>query len=355
MNIKKASSKIDSLQAIRAFAAIAVMLFHGTQIINERIDYLFLDNIFMAGFSGVDVFFVLSGFIILYTSSTGNNNTTIFLKKRFIRIYPIYWIVTALLMAAFFISPSTEQSYKGDITTILGSFALFPQSKYIVGVAWTLTYEVIFYLVFAVTYFRKPVFLFYAFIGWVSIIFIFYIFNIKTDFVLIHVFTNPIILNFTLGCLVAYSYKRYSKLSFSNWFFWGGLILFFLMWVIFYQLKTLDVSIFSGDMARVYLFGIPSAILIFGALYLPSAVPQLLVYLGDASYSLYLIHGTVLSSLIKVVIKLNISSLFDNFSGATVLFIGTLIISCLFYSAVERPLLKFLNNPAKWNRRFVSQ
>jgi len=233
MNIKKASSKIDSLQAIRAFAAIAVMLFHGTQIINERIDYLFLDNIFIAGFSGVDVFFVLSGFIILYTSGSGKNNITTFLKKRFIRIYPIYWIVTALLMAAFFVSPSAEQSYKGDLITILGSFALFPQSKYIVGVAWTLTYEVIFYLVFAVTYFRRPIFLFYAFIGWITIIFIFHIsyfifhiFNIKTDIFLIHVLTNPIILNFSLGCLVAYSYKRYSSLNFSNCFFWGGLYCF---------------------------------------------------------------------------------------------------------------------------------
>jgi len=166
--------------------------------------------------------------------------------------------------------------------------------------------------------------------------------------------TNPIILNFSLGCLVAYSYKRYSSLNFSNGFFWGGLILFFLMWVIFYQLKTSDASVFSGDMARVYLFGIPSAILIFGALYLPSAVPQLLVYLGDASYSLYLIHGTVLSGLIKVVIKLNLGDFFDNFAGATILFISTIIISCCFYSAVERPLLKFLNNPARWSRGLAS-
>lgn len=79
MIVQKTSSQIDSLQAIRAFAAIAVMLFHGTKMLQDKLGYLFLNNVFIAGFSGVDVFFVLSGFIILYTSSAN--------KKKY---YPFY-------------------------------------------------------------------------------------------------------------------------------------------------------------------------------------------------------------------------------------------------------------------------
>jgi len=343
MTVQNTSSKIDPLQAIRAFASITVMLFHGTSIIHERLGYLFLGNFFLAGFSGVDVFFVLSGFIILYTSSTGKNNTLKFLKKRFIRIYPIYWVITALLIAAFFISPSAEQSYKGDTGIIFGSFSLFPQKRYVLGVAWTLSYEVIFYLVFALTYFRKPTYLFYALTVWIGVILLFHFLSIKTDIYAINALTSPIILDFSFGCLVAYLYRQNSDFRHSGWFFWGGFLLFILMWIIFYKLKISDPSTFSGDMHTVYLFGIPAAFLIFGALYLNVAVPRLLVYLGDASYSLYLVHGTALSILIKIVTHFNQVLLFSSFWGAIALFISTLIISCCFYSLVEKKLLMFLN------------
>jgi len=60
------------------------------------------------------------------------------------------------------------------------------------------------------------------------------------------------------------------------------------------------------------------------------------------------------SNLIKIVSKLDFVTLFDNFSGVTSLFIGTIVISRCFYSAVKRPLLKFLNNPARCNRGLAS-
>ena len=347
MIIPKASSKIDSLQAIRAFAAIIVMMAHGTQMLEERLGYLFLNNIFMAGFSGVDIFFVLSGFIILFTSRTGKSNRNTFIKRRFIRIYPIYWIVTAFLIIAYLLSPSTDQAYKGVPEIIFGSFTLFPQKRYVLGVAWTLTYEVLFYIIFAATYFRNPRYLFYALTGWVSIILLLHFFNIKTGFFALDALTRPIILDFAFGCLIAYAYKRYSNFMHSGWFFWSGLILFILMWAIFYHYKTSDVSFFTGEMTRVYLFGIPAALLIFGALYLPVTVSGLLVYLGDASYSLYLVHGTILSMLIKIVIKFNYETLFSSFFGAIALFIGTLFISCCFYSLVEKNLLQLLNRPIR--------
>ena len=343
----KTSTKIDSLQAIRAFAAIFVMLFHGTEILHERLGYLFLNNIFNAGFSGVDIFFVLSGFIILHTSSVGKNNIVNFIKKRFIRIYPVYWLITVLLIVLFFISPTADQSYKGEFDVIVGSFLLIPQKQYVVGVAWTLAYEVIFYLVFAATFFRNPKFLLYAFASWVVIILIFYFFNIKTGFFAIDSLTRPVILNFALGCMVAFLYKQYPNFRNSGWIFWGAMLLFLLTWSIFYQIKASNSTAFTGDMARVYLFGIPASFMIFGALYLTVAIPRILVFLGDASYSIYLLHGTVLSLLIKIIFKLKLSTMFSSFEGAITLFILTLVISCLFYSIVERKILKLFNKLIK--------
>ena len=165
------SSKIDSLQAIRGFAAIGVLMFHGTEMIHTKLGYLPMNNLSIVGFSGVDVFFVLSGFIILYTSF-GKTSISNFIKKRIIRIYPIYWVVTVLLISLYFISPSPDQAHKGDLGVILGSLSLFPQEHYVVGVAWTLTYEVIFYLVFAVSYFKSPKVFYYTFFSWAAMILI---------------------------------------------------------------------------------------------------------------------------------------------------------------------------------------
>ena len=95
-----------------------------------------------------------------------------------------------------------------------------------------------------------------------------------------------------------------------------------------------------NELSRVYLFGIPAALTIFGSLYLQLNIPRLLTYLGDASYSLYLLHGTVLSLLIKILDKLNLSLFFSNFYGAVSLFICTIIISSCFYSLVEKNLQK---------------
>ncbi|MCX7085678.1 MAG: acyltransferase [Methylococcales bacterium] len=346
MSTEKKLSKIDTLQAIRAFASIAVMLFHGTQIIHERLNYLFLNNFFIAGFSGVDIFFVLSGFIILYTSNSNSIDSSIFLKKRFIRIYPIYWLVTLLLVIAFFISPSTENAHKGDLYTILGSITLFPQKDYVIGVAWTLTYEVIFYLFFAFTYFRKPRYLFYGFTIWITSILITFFLKLDTNYHIFKTLLDPVILNFAFGCIIAFVYKRFTNETHGIWYFWIGLIFFTLSWLFYYQLKLDSSDLLDSDISRVYLFGLPAAVLIFGSLYLKNNVPKWLVYLGDASYSLYLVHGTVLSILIKIIIKFNLSSQFINFYGALSLFVTTLILSCCFYSFIEKNLIKLIKSYA---------
>ncbi|MDD4914429.1 MAG: acyltransferase [Methylococcales bacterium] len=352
MSIKEISrsAKIDSLQAIRGFAATGVMLAHGSSMLDERLGYLFLNNLSMVGASGVDVFFVLSGFIILYTSSSGQTTFGNFLKRRFIRIYPIYWIVTAMLIIQYQLAPTLAQAHKGELPVVLGSITLFPQPKYVVGVAWTLTYEVLFYLVFALTYFKSPRLFAYAAGIWAVLILLVYGLDLKIGIYALDALSNPIILEFLFGCILAYVFKRFPDFRHSRWFFWSGLMLLLLMWGLYYQNKTSIGDAFFDEMARVYYFGIPAACLIFGALYLSGAVPRVLVFLGDASYSLYLIHGTILSLLLKLVFKFNLQDSFAGFAGALALFAGTLLISGLFYRLLEKRLLGRLNRLFVTNR-----
>jgi peptidoglycan/LPS O-acetylase OafA/YrhL len=332
-------NKIDGLQSLRAVAAIFVMVFHGTQMIEKQLGYSFLNNFFMAGFSGVDIFFVLSGFIILYTSYKANYSIAGFLKKRFIRIYPIYWVVSFLLVLAFLFAPDPGQSYKTNLSFILSSFSLFPQEKYIVGIAWTLSYEVIFYLVFAFTYLRNPKLLLYTFIVWISIILITDMLHLKTGVYAVDALLNPIIINFALGCLVAHLYIRYAQFVQWRQVLATGLFLFALSWVVYYIIVKDDPVAFTAPISRVYLFGLPSAFIIFGIAYSNSFNNKVMVYLGDASYSLYLIHGTVLSMILKLVVKFRVDSLLANMGGALVIFGATILVGCLFYRFVEKPLI----------------
>lgn len=334
--------KIDALQAMRAFAAILVMFFHGTAIIGRELNYNFANGFFYIGFVGVDVFFVLSGFIIFYTSKPTSFNIPEFFKKRFIRIYPIYWIVISGLILQYFISPTPDKAFKGDPEVILASATLFPHEVLIVGVAWTLTYEVIFYLMFGLTFAISRKFFFRSFACWSVIIVICYFFNIKSQFFAINALINPIILEFGFGCLIAYLYQNIKYFNYWKWAVAiGGILLAADIVVIYFALKN-DPAAFSAGIHRVYLFGIPSTILIFGLLYFDKPVYKLLVMLGDASYSVYLIHGTVISTTAQILAKIHLKNIVNNMGGAILIFAFTLAVGRVFYLLVEKPLVRFL-------------
>lgn len=346
--------RIDSLQFLRAFAAISVMIFHGTKMLEAQLKFKFLDKLFVSGYSGVDVFFVISGFIILHTSNTQDFNVFRFFKKRFIRIFPVYWLVTIALLIAYCISPSSDQSYKGNINVIIGSLTLFPQKQYVVGIAWTLTFEVMFYIVFAIAYSAGKKCLYITLITWSAIILLLYALGIKASNTFADMFLNPIILEFGFGCLLAYLYEHYKHVKASSLIAATGILLFITSWFVFYNAKYTNDDAFGSNLSRVYLFGVPAAISIYGLLYYANKVSPIFIYLGNASYSLYLIHGTVISVILKVLYKLRIDNYFSNTLGGLSIFVLTIIISCLFYSFVEKPILSILSGyKAKRNKHSI--
>ena len=290
---------------------------------------------------------MLSGFIIYYTTFSKPPSVGSFVTKRFIRIYPIYWVVTLLLIAAYFLSPSPSQAHKADPLVIAGSLLLWPQEKYVVGVAWTLTYEIVFYLVFAFTFLRKPIYLLYAFAVWITASLLCAIFSLKTGFHAIDSLLDPIVINFALGCVVAYVFTRLPSFRYGNSFLVFGAFAFAAAWLIYQNAVLQDASAFTHLFSRVCLFGLPSAIFIFGCLYVNTRMPGWLVYLGDASYSIYLIHGTVLVVSLKLAGKLNFSPLLNNFSGATFLFLFTIAVGGIFHTWVEKPISRFMAASAK--------
>ncbi|WP_345952713.1 acyltransferase [Mucilaginibacter sp. PAMB04168] len=335
----KISATIDSVQVMRAFAAVSVLFFHGTHIIDNKLNFLFLNNFFDAGYSGVDVFFVISGFIILHTCMGKDFNAFTFLKKRFVRIYPVYWVVTLAVIIAYQIAPEGVQPYKEDWRIILGSLALVPQKIYIIGIAWTLTFELLFYVVFAVAYSIGKKFLFAVLFVWAAVILALYAADVKPASVALNMLVNPIIIEFFFGCLIAYFYNRYREFKYHYILSTIGFIWFAVNWVIYWTAKNNDADAFSTYISRVYLFGVPAAILISGIVFYKKSIAPLFVYIGNASYSLYLIHGTVISILIKILFVLKIQTYFANNIGSVAILLATVLIGCAFYRFVEAPII----------------
>lgn len=143
---------VYNVQVLRATAALMVVVYHGLH--NQKIVYD-CDAVGRPLASGVDVFFVVSGFVMVYVTSQRAVTPWAFLRDRMIRIYPVYWLVTLLLVLLTLTGFKPVGVHAWDVEDLVSSLALWPsmradgQPTPIVSVAWTLIYEMLFYFVFA--------------------------------------------------------------------------------------------------------------------------------------------------------------------------------------------------------------
>ncbi len=347
--------ELTSLQVLRAVAAIAIVMAHV-----NRITEIYLNVNLHFSFAvfhdwGIDLFFVISGFIIFYTHFKDFGNAERlrnFLKKRFLRIYPTYWLVTLILLPIFFIFPGIGSGYERDISVIIKSLMLFPQSHSpILFVGWTLVHEIRFYLIFALLIYKKRLGIIIASLILLGTLFR-YIGNINTgNFLIDDYLLSYYNWEFFLGCVASYllisTQARLVKALLAS-----SMVLTFVVVLLNQPLKINETILqlsFDNSLLirqRIFLLGIPFAMILYllARLELKTKVvmPKFLMYLGAASYSMYLIHYLFISLLLRVVIKTN---LFHSSFFSYAMFIVALVSiagGCLFYSLVEKPLLKYL-------------
>ena len=154
------TNRVDALQALRAIAATLVMLFHVTMSTPDFMGFEFAGNVFDRAMAGVDIFFVLSGFIIYHSVKSKPGMTRWdFAVSRFTRLFPIYWVVIAALIVGEALHLSGGNPERLEAATIIRSLLLAPSPHshfpkgYVLDVAWTLVIEVGFYLLFALLFF----------------------------------------------------------------------------------------------------------------------------------------------------------------------------------------------------------
>lgn len=321
--------KLEALQVLRALAATAVMLFHGSALLEARAGSAFASALWRPAHHGVDVFFVLSGFIIHY-SAAGVTGPREFLTRRFIRLFPVYWVVTGLLLAAYALAPTPEMAHKADPGVIARSVLLLPAPRHVVGVAWTLVYEAWFYALFGLLFFRSRRAFYAVLCAWSALAWGSPLWLGATSSFSLKALFHPIVSEFLMGCLAAEAFARLrGRAALPS--LGLGAVLFAAAWA---------AEMGGHDANRALAFGLPSAGIVYGAAALQRRWPGWLVHLGDASYSLYLVHATVMSALLQLAARLGGMPLAASLAGNLALYGATLLAAVLFYRAVEAPLLK---------------
>jgi peptidoglycan/LPS O-acetylase OafA/YrhL len=128
--------------------------------------------------------------------------------------------------------------------------------------------------------------------------------------------------------------------------------------IISFVLSGLNIYYGIFNINRVILFGIPSFMIIYGLVSLEvnqkiKNIPKVLIFLGDASYSIYLIHYPLLSMANKVFNSLKVYDILGNFVSCSIITIGIVTICCLFYMIIEKPLLSNINRFVIKRRQIV--
>ncbi len=318
------------LQAGRGIAALLVVLFHTTLLFASK-KYWGVKiggGLFGFGYAGVEFFFVLSGFIILYAHERDIDNPRSvwrYLGKRFRRIYPIYWLITLALTAVVLMTRDFHRALIPNSFLLIGA-----HTGAVLAVAWTLFHEVLFYLIFAVLIVNFRVGLI-AFGLW-------FIACIASLFGSVpHYSFAPLNLLFGFGMVAALASSR---LRLQNWLWWAGIVGFGLVGVA-------DVRFgFGATSPIIFAYGLAAAVFVAGGASAERAgriaAPVALCRLGDASYVLYLIHYPILSVLAKFWHR--VPSLASMAPAPTaLLFVGICVFAAVvIHRWIERPLMALL-------------
>ena len=312
-------AQLDTVQALRAVAALSVVGMHIPAIEH--------------GAFGVDLFFVISGFIVCHVAAADPGR---FLLKRAIRVVPLYWLCTLALFALAIAAPGLMGATRADCGELVRSLAFVPfvksngQVHPLLYLGWTLNYEMLFYALFALSLLiapRRP--------HVPAIALLLALFGIgrmtTVDSVPLQFWTGPVVIEFAFG-IVAYRIWRSGALQRLDPTL--AVTLALAAWVV---MAPLDLEPLSET--RPWLWGLPAMLAFLATLSLEGRwrVPAWWLLLGNASYSLYLTHAYILQAIQKKLVPM------DAFSAPKAL---SMIVSVVLCCAVAVACFNWLERPS---------
>lgn len=352
--------KLESLQALRAVAALMVVIFHAASVWREKTGNEDFLGAWDMGWAGVDLFFVISGFVMVWVTQDRNvqgpRSAINFFGKRFSRIFPIWWVFCALMGLYFWMTygqpaPPPEES---PHTRFWLSMVLWPQDALpVLAVGWTLIFEMGFYALFALLILLPSRFRLLMLLLWGGIIL--WSWSSQGPPPILPdrwsgIFLSPLCLEFVFGAAVAQLIRlSYAPRPIAMGLICGGVV----GYVSFMILgdATLSQSAGLAEYSRVWVFGLPAALLILGLASLevegPFNVPAWLSRLGDASYALYLLHLPLLLAVARSMEGVGgIPSHGWSFAIFVILGSGLCAVASLYvHRYLERPLMRVFRFP----------
>jgi peptidoglycan/LPS O-acetylase OafA/YrhL len=309
------------------------------------------------GNAGVDLFFVISGFVIVYASEPlfGRPGAPLrFFTHRAIRIVPLYWLVTTLYIAMAFGIPHFGKDY--SLATVVASYLFVPLRgvdgyvEPVVGQGWTLNYEMLFYVVFtfAVWAPRRIAVALAATVLLAAVI----AGQIAAPASATLVFwSNPIVVEFLLGMAIALAYRDGVRLPQP--------VAVVIMIAGFTLLALGNYAVHVSDQ-RLIMFGLPAALVVagatFGAFSLHATGWTLLAVVGDASYALYLFHSFAVRGVLMLAARTGLDVARHPWPYLAAAVIGAIAIAVAVHYTFERPvtrLLRRLTQPATGPERRI--
>ena len=338
---------LNLIQLSRAFVPIFVLLFHVKAFMQVYFYYNFLQLPDVLKSGGVYYFFALSGFMVyyLYYKKFGNQGMIgKFLFSRFVRIYPIYWIVTFAVLLAIIIFPSLGEGHVKGVRTFITSLLLIPyETVPFLGVAWSLVHTVLFYLVFTVMFFKNRIISFVLALGWALISAAFSL-NLltSTNYVINYLFNSNNLI-FLAGVACAYIVIRIKINIYVAWTFVVlGMIGFPLSWInAQYGFHGISLELTTTLASILLILGFSSI-----DLQKDIKIPKLAQYLGDASFSIYLTHYYSVSAFTLILLNPTFGVL-PKMLIAIILIITSIICGCIVYSFLEKPINRKLKSLIK--------
>jgi peptidoglycan/LPS O-acetylase OafA/YrhL len=340
MSASRPTAKLNNVQLLRAYAAVAVVYFH------TRFHF---GHVYPIGSFGVDLFFVISGYIMARILDS-ERTRQYFLRRRLLRIVPPYWFFTLLVFVASIFVPQMMISTRNNIPELLKSLVFIPFMKGsgvirpTLFIGWSINYEMFFYVALAIGLAIAP-----RRAVWIGSGIILAILA-ACSFVphpgpVVQFYSDPIIIEFVMGVLGYYVCQSMGPIRSTS--------LKSLLLVVGIT-AALALSFFQAfhlyfTHIRAISLGIAAWIAVCAAVLLASngwdTRNKLLILIGDASYILYLVHTFVIYFLDRALAHRLGHWLSDStVSGMAIGVTASVVLSILLHLYAERPVLRILTS-----------
>jgi exopolysaccharide production protein ExoZ len=327
------------IQFLRGVAAIMVVIFHSGLELQTKVGTN-VRSFTTVGAAGVDIFFVISGFIMIQTTAAQRFSASSFLYRRFARIVPLYWALTLTFGLLVLLAPAGMFSCRLDTWNFVSSFLFIPTFDYKGEIApalnqgWTLVYEIFFYLCLtasSVIAFRQRL--------WVLALGLGALVTLGSQVPYASpaylTYTNPLLLEFLFGCVIGELEIR-GRLNFGPAVAVGllglGLTLF-----------ALAAGGPTDQRFRFVVWGIPAALIVAavvrGETFLDLRSWRIANLIGNSSFSLYLIHTFVLTAF-GLVFRLGFTHSLKGLPMVPAMVITSVIAGWLCWRHIEQRLVR---------------